>query len=94
MKSVFIHSLMISRKYLRSANLPFAMSQMTAMKMSRFLPEKTQSTKNNDAFTHCGISDISLTPLRLKYSGSLKSLFYFTFFFFLAGPSLAQFAGE
>ena len=34
----------------------FAMSQMTAMKMSRFLAEKTYSTRNNDAFTYCGIS--------------------------------------
>ena len=27
------------------------MSQMTAMKMSRFLPKKTHSTRNNNAFT-------------------------------------------
>ena len=32
MKRVFIQSWTIARKYLRSANLPIAMSQMAAMK--------------------------------------------------------------
>ena len=42
------------------------------MKMSRFLPKKAHSTRNNDAFTHCGISFISPNTLHQKYSGSLK----------------------
>ena len=59
------------------------MSQMAAMKMSRFLPpRKAHSAKNNDAFTHCGISLISPNTLHQKYSGSLKiscfSLIFYT----------------
>ena len=72
MKPVFIQSWAIPRKYLQSANLPLTMSQMAAMKMSRFLPKKSHSTRNSDAFTHCGISLISPNILHQKYSGSLK----------------------
>ena len=57
---------------MRTANLPLAMSQMAAMKMSRFLPKKAHSARNNDAFTDCGISLISPNTLHQKYSGSLK----------------------
>ena len=77
MKPVFIQSWTIPRKYLQSAYLPIAMSQMAAMKMSWFLPKKAHSTRNNDAFTHCGISLISPNILHQKYSGSLKSLIWF-----------------
>ena len=53
-----------------------AMSQMAAMKMSRFLQQpqqkKAHSARHNDAFTHCGISLISPNTLHQKYSGSLK----------------------
>ena len=62
MKSVLIQSWTISRKYLQSVNFPLAMSQMTAMKKSWFVPKKTCSTRNN-VFTHCGISLISLNTL-------------------------------
>ena len=75
-KSVFIQSWAISRKYLRSANFPFAKSQRTAMKMSWFLPKRAHSARNNDAFTHCGISLISPNTLHQKYSGSLKSFMF------------------
>ena len=45
------------------------MSQMAAMKMSRFLPpQKDSQHKNND----CGISLISPNTLYQKHSGSLK----------------------
>ena len=54
-KPVFIPPWTIPRKYLQSANLPLAMSQMAAMKMSRLLLKKAHSTRNNDAFTHCDI---------------------------------------
>ena len=40
MKPVIIQSRTIPRKYLRSAKLPKAMSQMAAMKMSRFLRKR------------------------------------------------------
>ena len=76
MKPVFIQSWMISGKYLRSANLPLAMSQMAAMKMwflQKKKKKKTHSTRNNDAFTHCGISLTSPNTLHQKHSGSLKS---------------------
>ena len=57
------------------------MSQMAVMKISQFLPQKTQeSTRNNDAFTHCGIYLISPNTLHQKYSDSLNSfMFYFLF---------------
>ena len=69
-------------KYLQSANPPLAMSQMMAM--SQFLPKKTNSTRNDDAFTYCAISLISANTLPQKYSGSLKS-FMFYFIFILSG---------
>ena len=96
MKPVFIQSWTIPRKYLRSVNLPIAMSQTVAMKMSRFLPKKAHSTRNNDAFTHYGISLIFPNTLHQKYSGSLNSfMFYFNFYFIgKAAPSLVQFSGE
>ena len=72
MKPVFIQSWMISGKYLRSANLPLAMSQMAAMKMW-FFYQKRHTTRNNDACTHCGISLISPNTLHQKHSGRLKS---------------------
>ena len=77
MKPIFIQS-WISGKYLQSANLPLATSQMAAMKM--FLPKKTNSTRNNDAFTHCGISLISPNTLHQKHSGNLKSLCFSSIF--------------
>ena len=80
MKSVFIQSWTLSKKYLWSANLPLAMSQMTAMKMSRFLPKRICSTRNNDAFTHCGISLTSPNTLQQKYSSTLKSFMFFCLF--------------
>ena len=52
--------------------------------MSRFLPKKAHSTKNNDAFTHCGISLSSPNTLQQKYSSSLKS-FMFQFHFISSG---------
>ena len=52
MKSVFIQSWTISRKYLWSANLPLAMSQMTALKMSWFLPKETHSTRKKIMHSH------------------------------------------
>ena len=76
MKPVFIQSWTVPRKYLWSANLPKAMSQMAAMKMSDFYPKKAHSTRNNDAFTYCGISLISPNTLHQKYSGSLKSFMF------------------
>ena len=76
MKPVFIQSWTIPRKYLWSANHPKAMSQMVAMKMLQFLPKKPHSARNNDAFTHCGISLISPNTLHQKYSGSLKSFMF------------------
>ena len=76
MKPVFIQLWTIPRKYLQSANLPKAMSQMAAMKMMRFLQKKAHSTRNNDAFTHCGISIISSNTLHQKYSSSLKSFMF------------------
>ena len=76
MKPVFIQSWIIPRKYLRSANLPIAMSQMAAMKISQFLPRNAHSTRNNDAFTHCGISLISPNTLHRKCSSSLKSFMF------------------
>ena len=55
---------------------------MAAMKMSQFLPKKAHSARNNDAFTHCGISLISPNTLHQKYSGSLKKImFWFNFYF-------------
>ena len=44
--------------------------------MSRFLPQKAHSARNNDAFTHCGISLISPNTLQQKYSGSLKGFMF------------------
>ncbi len=45
------------------------MSQTAAMKaVSRLLPKKSNSTRNNDAFTHCGISLISPNTLHQKHS--------------------------
>ena len=79
MRPVFIQSWMIPRKYLRSANLPLAMSRKAAMKISQFLPQKTHSTRNNDAFTHCGIYLISPNTLHRKYSGLKSFMFYFLF---------------
>ena len=76
MKPVFIQAWTIPRKYLQSPNLPKAMSQMAAMKMLRYLPKKAHSERNNDAFTHCGISIISPNTLHQKYSGSLKSFIF------------------
>ena len=76
MKPVFIQSWMIPRKYLQSANLPKAMSQMAAMKMLQFLPKKAHSTRNNDAFPHRGISLISPYTLLQKYGGILKSFMF------------------
>ena len=66
----------IPRKYLRSANFPIAMSQMVAMKILWFLPKKAHSARNNDAFTHCGISLISPNILHQKYSSCLKSFMF------------------
>ena len=40
MKPVFIQSWTIPRKYLRSANLPKAMSQVAAMKISDFYQKR------------------------------------------------------
>ena len=96
MKPVFIPSWTIPMKYLRSANLPIAMSQMAAMKMSWFLQKKAHSARNNDAFTYCGISLISPNTLHQQYSGTLKSfMFYFNFGFIgKVAPSLVQFSGE
>ena len=71
MKPVFIQSWTIPRKYFRSANLPLDMSQMAAMKMLQFLPHKTHSTRNDDAFTHYGISLIPPNTWHWKYSSSL-----------------------
>ena len=45
-----------------------------------FLPKKTNSTRNNDAFTHCGISLISPNTLHQKHSGNLKSLCFSSIF--------------
>ena len=45
--------------------------------MSRFFkPKKAHSARNNDAFTHCGISLISPNTLHQKYSGSLKHFMF------------------
>ena len=94
MKPVFIQSWTIPRKYLWSANLPKAMPQMVAMKILRFLQKKDHSARNNDAFTHCGISLISPNTLRQKYSGSLKSFMFYFYFIRKVAPSLVLFSGE
>ena len=78
-------------KYQQSANLPKAMSQMAAMQMSRFLPKKAHGARNNDAFTHCGISFISPNTLHQKYSGSLKSFMFNFNFIGKAAPSFSSF---
>ena len=102
MKSVFIQLWMFSRKYLQSAYLPLAMSQMMAMKLLWFVPKMTSSTRNNEAFTHCGISLISPPHcirnivLNCNSSGSLKKQRFWICFYFVrkATPSLLQFSGE
>ena len=58
------------------------MSQVAAMKVSRFLPKKTHNTRNNDAFTLCGISLISPNTLHLKHSGGFNVLAQLLFHFF------------
>ena len=50
MKPVFIQSWTIPRKYLRSANLPKAMSQLAAMKNNN-----NKQTKNKKMLTAQGI---------------------------------------
>ena len=97
MKSVFIQSWMFSRKYLQSAYLPLAMSQMMAMKLLWFVPKMTSSTRNNEAFTHCGISLISPTHcIRNIVVVVLKKQRFWICFYFVrkTTPSLLQFSGE
>ena len=94
MKPVFIQSWTMPRKYLRSANLPIAKSQMAAMKMSVCRGDWKGSAQdwNNDAFTgHCGISLNSPNTLHQKYTGSLKKSFSF-YLIGKAAPSLVQFS--
>ena len=68
---ICLYSIMNTFKEISAtANLPIAVSQMAAMKMSRFVPQKTDITRNNDAFTHCGISHISPNTLHQTYSRS------------------------
>ena len=52
--------------------------------MVRSLPKKAHSARNNNAFTHCGISLISPNTLHKKYSGSLKC-FMFSLIFISLG---------